>query len=155
VEEECHGAVTETAPGIYQITGYPLPIQVIETKKLSLEENLWLKGLTKDLNAKAARSILKESRKKGKEGDISAYLHALINANQKAIQEVLTMAKDELPFDKLIEEMGLAAKWEARGEANGEARGEKTGWEKALKFLEEGHTVEELKRMSPPVPNNK
>jgi hypothetical protein len=158
MEEEGRGGITKTAPGIYQIAGYPLPIQLIETKRLPVEENLWLKGLTKDLNAQAARSILEESRKKGKEADIAAYLHALINANQKAIQEVLAMAGEGLPFDKLIEEMGLAAKWEARGkiegEAQGEARGEKNGWEKALKFLEEGHTVEELKRMIPPAPNS-
>jgi hypothetical protein len=151
VEEEWHGGVTETAPGIYRITGYPLPIQVIESKKLSLEENLWLKGLAKDLNAKAARSILEESRKKGPGAELEAYLHALINANQKAIQEVQTMAKDKLPFDKWVEETGLAAKWEA----NGEARGEKTGWEKALKLLKQGHTVEELERMAPPVPGSK
>jgi hypothetical protein len=146
VEEEWHGAVTETAPGIYQITGYPLSIQVIESKKLPFEENLWLKGLTKDLNAKAARSILEESRKKGPGADIAAYLHALINANRKAIQEVLAMAKDELPFDKLLEEMGLIAKWEAQGES----RGERNGLKKALEFLKQGHTVEDLERMIPP-----
>jgi hypothetical protein len=146
IEEEWHGRVTETTPGIYQIAGYPLTIQVIENKKLPFEENLWLKGLTKDLNAKVARSILEESRKKGPGADIAAYLHTLINANQKAIQEVLTMAKDELPFDKLIEEMGLAAKWEARGEKN--------GLKKALEFLKQGHTVEDLERMIPPAPNS-
>jgi hypothetical protein len=48
-----------------------------------------LKGLTKGLNAKSARSILEESRKKGAETDIAAYLYALINANLKAIEEVL------------------------------------------------------------------
>jgi hypothetical protein len=58
VEAERLGGIRETAPGICQIAGYPLPIQVIESKKLPAEENLWLRGLTKDLNAKAARSIL-------------------------------------------------------------------------------------------------
>jgi hypothetical protein len=72
LEEERHGAVTETASGIYQITGYPLPIQVIESKKLPLEENLWLRGLTKDLNVKAASNILVESRKKGNEAEVTA-----------------------------------------------------------------------------------
>jgi hypothetical protein len=69
------------------------------------------------------------------------------------------MATDELPFDKLIEEMGLAAKWRAQGEvlgeALGEARGEKTGWEKALEFLKQGHTVEDLERMVSPAPGEK
>jgi hypothetical protein len=128
---------------------------VIESKKLPFEENLWLKGLAKDLNAKATRSILEESRKKGPGVELAAYLHALINANRKAIQEVQTMAKDELPFDRLIEEMGLAAKCRAEGKIEGEARGEKNGWKKALEFLEKGHTVEELKRMGPPAPTSK
>jgi hypothetical protein len=154
VEGAGHGGITETAPGIYQITGYPLAIQVIETKKLSFEENLWLKGLTKDLNVEAAGNILEESRKKGKETEVAAYLYALINANLKTIEEALAMADEGLPFDRLVEEIGLAAKLRAEGriegEARGEARGEKNGWEKALKFLKQGHTVEELERMSPP-----
>jgi hypothetical protein len=143
VEGEGHGGITETTPGIYRIAGYPLEIQVIESKKLSAEENLWLKGLTKGLNAKAAGSILRESRKKGTETELEAYLYALINTNLKAIEEVLAVAKRGLPFDRLVEEMGLAAKLRAEGE--------KTGWEKALKLLKQGHTVEELERMTPPV----
>jgi hypothetical protein len=71
----------------------------------------------------------------------------LINANQKAIEEVLAMAKDELPFDKLLEEMGLVAKWEARGGQN--------AWKKAIELMKQGHTVEELERMSPPGPGSK
>jgi ribonuclease HI len=111
-----------------------------------LEENLWLRGLTKDLNAKSARSILEESRKKGPGAELEAYLHTLINANQKAIQEVLAMADDELPFDKLLEEMGLVAKWRAEGKVEGK----KDAWKEAIAFLKQGHTVEELERMSPP-----
>jgi hypothetical protein len=151
------GVITETALGIYELAGYPLVIQVIESKKLPFEENLWLKGLTKDLNAQAARSILEESRKKGPGAELAAYLYALINANRNAIQEVQTMAKDELPFDKLLEEMGLIAKWRAEGRIEGEARGEKTGWEKGkeegkeedrnqiLELIDQGYTIEQLR----------
>jgi hypothetical protein len=143
--KERGGTANETSPGIYRITGYPLAIQAIESRKLPLEENLWLKGLTKDLNAKTAVSILEESRKKGKEAEVAAYLYALINANIDTIQEALAMVKDGLPFDKWVEETGLAAKLRAEGKTEGE----KAGWEKALAFLKQGHTVEELERMSP------
>jgi hypothetical protein len=146
LEDAGRGGISETAPGIHQITGYPLAIQVIESKKLSVEVNLWLKGLTKDLNPVIAESILKESRKKGTETELGAYLYALINANLKTIEEVLAMADEGLPFDRLIEEMGLAAKLRAEGEQN--------GWKKALEFLKQGHTVEDLERMSPPVPTS-
>jgi hypothetical protein len=40
VEAERPDGITETALGICQIAGYPLPIQVIESKKLPSEENL-------------------------------------------------------------------------------------------------------------------
>jgi hypothetical protein len=147
IEEEWHGQVTKTAPGICRITGYPLEIQVIESKKLPVEENLWLKGLTKDLNAKAAGSIVRESRKKGAEVELEAYLYALINTNRKAIEEALTMAKRGLPFDRWVEETGLAAKWEARGKQN--------ALKETIAFLKQGHTVEELEQMVLPAPGSK
>jgi hypothetical protein len=145
------GSATETSPGIYRITGYPLVIQAIESKKLPVEENLWLKGLAKDLNPATAGSILEESRKKGTAADLAAYLYALVTANLKTIQEVLAMADEVLAFDRWVEEMGWAAKWEAQGEVIGEARGGENAWKKAIELLKQGYTVEELERMSPPV----
>jgi hypothetical protein len=65
------------------------------------------------------------------------------------------MAKRGLPFDRWVEETGLAAKWEARGRADGEARGEQNAWKKAIELMKQGHTVEELERMSPPLPSSK
>jgi hypothetical protein len=152
VEEKRRGRITETTPGIYQIAGYPLEIQVIENKKLPFEENLWLKGLTKDLNPDMAGSILKESRKKGTEVELGAYLYVLMNANLKAIQEIIAMAEEGLPFDKWVEETGLAAKWRAEGKTEGEAIGKKTALEETIAFLKQGHTVEDLERMISPAP---
>jgi hypothetical protein len=149
--------VRESSPGIYVISGYPVTIQVIESKKLPAGENLWLKGLTRDLNAEAAGTILKESRKKGKEAGLGAYLYALLQGNAKTIQEVLAMADTEVTLDEVLEEAGLTAKWEQRGEARGEAKGkaqgEKTGWEKAIELLKQGYTVEQLEQMSPSAPS--
>jgi hypothetical protein len=140
-KENC--GVTEYSPGVYHVRGYPLAIQVIESKKLPLEENLWLRGLAKDLNVAAAGIILEESRRKGKGVELAAYLHALIQANLMTIREVLEMSDEELTFDKLMEETGLAAKWEDRGTKN--------GWKRAIELLKQGYTVEQLERMAPPV----
>ena len=101
------------------------------------------------MNAAMAGSILEESRKKGKGAEIGAYLYALIAANLKAIQEVLTMADEVLAFDQWVEEMGWAAKWEARGKAEGKAEGKKDAWKKAIDLLKQGYTVEDLERMNP------
>jgi hypothetical protein len=153
IEENKNRQVSESSPGIYGISGYPVAIQVIECKKLDLRENLWLKGLTKDLNAAAAGTILEESRKKGKGVQMGAYLYALMNANREIIREVLEMADGALPFDELMEELGLTAKWEKRGEARGitigEVQGEKNAWQKAIELLKQGYTVEQLERMTP------
>jgi hypothetical protein len=126
---------------------YPIAIQIIESKKLPETENLWLKGLTKDLNVSTAEIILKESRKRGEgmSAELAAYLYALINANIQTMQEVLAMANEGLPFDRWVEETGLAAKWEARAAA----QAEKATWEKAINLLKQGYTVEELEQMSP------
>jgi hypothetical protein len=74
--------------------------------------------------------------------EIGAYMYALFNANLKVMVEELAVVRRGLPFDKLMEEMGLDAKWRAEGE--------KIGWERAIELMKQGYTVEELKRMSPP-----
>jgi hypothetical protein len=147
--EEGNCAVTETSPGVYVVSGYPAAIQVIESKKLPLGENLWLKGLSNDLNAAAAGTILEASRKRERDAELGAYLYALLRANAKTIREVLKMANGEVTLEEVLEEAGLTAKWEKRGEAIGEAKGEKNGWEKAIELFKEEYTVDQLERMSP------
>jgi hypothetical protein len=149
-EGEKNCTVAETSPGIYVFGGYPVAVQVIESKKLSFEENLWLKGLSNDLNAAVAGTILEESRRGERETEIGAYLYAILNANAKTIREVLEMANGEVTLEEVLEEAGLIAKWEKRGEA----MGEKTGWEKAIGFLKQGYTLDQLERMSPGGPPN-
>jgi hypothetical protein len=60
---------------------------------------------------------------------------------------------EETTLDEVLERMGLVAKWksvgEAIGEARGEARGEQTAWEKFISLMEQGYTVDQLKRMAP------
>ncbi|MDR1637878.1 MAG: hypothetical protein LBR93_11145, partial [Treponema sp.] len=42
--EEQNVSVTETSAGVYVVGGYPVGVQVIESKRLPFEENLWLRG---------------------------------------------------------------------------------------------------------------
>jgi hypothetical protein len=140
--------VTEESPGIYRITGGLADIQVIESGKLPLEENLWLKGLNRGLNAETASVILKEGERKDK--DAAAYLYAVLLANAKILEEALKMDKTgETTLDEVLERMGLIAKWEAVGEAQGRAIGEKTAWEKVVTLIEQGYTADQLKRIAP------
>ncbi|MDR1029807.1 MAG: hypothetical protein LBL76_02935, partial [Treponema sp.] len=73
--------VEETGPGIYTVSGDYLPIQIIETKRLPVEENLWLKSLTNDLERGAARAILEAEKEAAREAPLSAYLDVLMRAN--------------------------------------------------------------------------
>jgi hypothetical protein len=146
--------VEETSPGVYVVSGYPVAVQVIESKKLPFEENLWLKGLSKDLNAEAADIILKESRKREQVRELGAYIYAILRANAKTIGEVLEMANGEVTLEEVLEKAGLIAKWEKRGEVKGEARGKKNGWEEAIGLLKQGYTLDQLERMSPGGPPN-
>jgi hypothetical protein len=124
-------AVTEMYPGIREIRGDILPIQIIENKRLSSADNLWLKSLTGGLDLESTRVILKEGSKKGKEAPVRAYLDVILRANSAMIREVLNMSDSTLTIETVLEEAGLAAKYELKGEARGEARGEVRGEEKA------------------------
>ena len=46
--------VEKKVPGIYTISGDVLPIQIIDNRQLSADENLWLKGLSNRLDAKGS-----------------------------------------------------------------------------------------------------
>ncbi|MDR1931848.1 MAG: hypothetical protein LBQ57_03385, partial [Spirochaetales bacterium] len=67
----------EVHSGIYYVKGDIIPIQIIETKKLSAGNNLWLKGLSNDLDISQANTIIKESGRKAKGAYIRAYLNAV------------------------------------------------------------------------------
>jgi hypothetical protein len=70
--------------------------------------------------------------------------------NAKTIEEAVKMGKTAEPtLDEVLERMGLTAKWEAIGRDIGRAEGEQTAWEKVLSLMEQGYTVDELKRMAP------
>ena len=117
--------VEKKAPGIYIVHGDKFPIQIINQDKLSPEENLWLKSLNNRLNATEFKTVAKTARRLGKAARIAAYVDVISRANIKAIKEVIKMEK--LTFEKVLEDAGFIAKWEARGEARGIAKGEARG----------------------------
>jgi len=110
--------VAETGNGIYNVRGDIFPIQIINSRKLSEEENLWLKGLGGGLNYSVFRKISAELSLQGDMARITTYLHAIMRANLTALKEEIKMdyiAK----LDQVFIETGLTAKWEARGREEG------------------------------------
>jgi hypothetical protein len=112
-------AVEERSPGIYRIEGDIIPIQVIDSRELSVEENLWLKGLGKGLEIGPAMSILKASREKIKKIPLDAYMQVILNANAKVFLEVGKMGNGSVTFDDVLVELGLTAKWKEEGREEG------------------------------------
>ncbi|MCL2832672.1 MAG: hypothetical protein FWD78_05845 [Treponema sp.] len=126
--------IEEKSHGIYTINGDILPIQIINSRKLSPEENLWLQGLRNKLDPVEVQQVLFEIFRQEKAVKFGAYLDAISRANYPAIEEAVKMSSTPKSFDEVLERAGLVAKWEARGEAKGEARGEAKGEErKAIK----------------------
>jgi len=126
LQEERGYVVEEKWPGIYIIKGDILPIQIIDNRKLSEEENIWLKDLDNKLNLPEFRRITAEIQRQGKAARIKAYLYVITKANKKSLREAGIMSDYESldkAWDELLEEIGFAARWEARGEARGEAKG--------------------------------
>ena len=83
--------VNETSPGIYQVTGDFVPIQIIESRKLPAEENLWLNSLRNDLQAENVGTILQQGKQFTQEMRVDAYMDIIHQANLNAFMEVKRM----------------------------------------------------------------
>jgi len=120
--------VEEKSPGIYTVIGDILPIQIIDSRQLSDEENLWLKGLNRHEAQEALRIAAKASSQRDG-ARIGAYLDVIIRANIDVLREAYKMSDVSytgitgIPaLDEFLEETGYIAQYEARREAKVEER---------------------------------
>jgi len=129
LQEERGYVVEEKWPGIYIVSGDILPIQIIDNRKLSEEENIWLKDLYNKLEPSEKRRITTEIYRLGKDkaDRIKAYLYVIKRANLESLQEAGEMFDIDLAWEKLLIDSGDAARWEAKGEARGEEKGRQEG----------------------------
>jgi len=152
--QEAHGyTVEERWPGIYIVSGDILPIQIIDNRKLSEDENIWLKDLDNKLDAPEKRRITAEIYRLGKDkaARIKAYLYVIRRANLKSLREAGEMSDFDIDvaWDELLVESGDAARWEAKGRAEGEARGLSKGREEvARNALAEGASIEFVQKIT-------
>jgi hypothetical protein len=116
LQEKRGFTIEEKSAGIYTVTEDVLPIQVINTRQLSSEDNLWLRDLDNRLDAAETGRLTAKIHKLGKAAQIGAYLYAIMKANAKSLQEAREMNDFTLTLDQVLEEAGLTAKWEARAE---------------------------------------
>ncbi|GHU03613.1 hypothetical protein FACS1894147_07790 [Spirochaetia bacterium] len=142
--------VAENQPGIYTVIGPAvrgdiLPIQVIDSRKLSAVENIWLKDLSNKLDVPEIRRIAEAIQRQGKGAPLRAYLDAIFRANLAMMEEAYKMSDTTLTMERVLENIGLTAKWEARGEAIGE---EKKALEIARNLLGSGFSPEQTAQLA-------
>ncbi|GHU58923.1 hypothetical protein FACS189444_3380 [Spirochaetia bacterium] len=119
--------------GIYRVSGDIIPIQIIESRKLSTAGNIWLKDLSNELDRVNLAEIASKSiQLKG--SHIGTYIKTIMQANKRAAREVLEMS--DMTMLEIFEETGWAAIFEKKGEAKAEARGLTKGQqEKAMEVI--------------------
>lgn len=113
--------VKKTENGIYQVQGDIIPIQIIVTKELTKEENLWLKSLTNRLEKSDAIEELLDSYKNNYKNPLyKSVMNLIIRANQEMFEEVRDMceALEELMKDKIEERAEERAKVIAEEQVN-------------------------------------
>jgi hypothetical protein len=135
-------AVEETSPGIYPVSGDYIPIQIIESKKLSRDENLWLKSLRDDLKIDDARTILQERQKK--ESSLDAYMDILLRGNPETFLEVQNMARKPT-FEEVFTKAGIIPEWLERGRKQGREEGKEII---ARNLMRRGMSVEEIAQVA-------
>jgi hypothetical protein len=133
-----HFSVEEPFEGIHIVTGNVFPLQIIESKKLSASDNLWLRSLSNRLSAEELKKIERERVKQGKEANLNAYMRTIIQANFNTAKEVIRMGSSSLQevVEELIEEgyfKELVNKLETRKDA-----------ETARKMLLDGQSSENV-----------
>lgn len=133
--------VTSAFPGIYYVEGLLFPIQILVTKNLSKEENVWLSRLRCDLEMKEdIEPLAKAYEGKQKNPLYAAVMDLIIRANRKQYEEGKKMceALRELFADEL-----------EQGVRHGVELGMEKGMEKGIQAMildnmEEGVAAERI-----------
>jgi hypothetical protein len=114
--------VEKTAEGIYTVVGDIIPIQIINTRELSMEENLWLRDLSNDLKTAAYERVLTAIQRLDKGARIGAYLDVLVRANL-AVTEEVTMSEKAMTLEGVLKKAGYIDLWLKQGVEQGISQG--------------------------------
>lgn len=144
--KEAGCTVEQQYPGILYVTGpvTVMPMQIIVSRKLDANDNLWLGNLSSAVNAE---NILKISKTFSKMDGIAktrvlAYMDILTRANAQTVKEADGMARTAKPtLEDVLEELGYTTAWEARGSTRGKI-------EAAIALVNDGDSVERAARIT-------
>ncbi|GHU16718.1 hypothetical protein FACS1894163_06580 [Spirochaetia bacterium] len=150
LREVRHYTITEPWPGIHRVSGDFLPIQILESKRLSESDNIWLKGLNPGLDIKSTSIILEKSGQKEKDAPIRAYLDVFLRANALTLKEAYKMAQKYPTLEEVFTDIGLTQKWTEQGLKQGLTQGLERGrQETARKMKARGDSIESILEVLP------
>jgi hypothetical protein len=143
--------IDEVSDGIYVVSGDAFPIQIIESKKLSASDNLWLKSLNKNLSVADLNSIFGEHLEEMKESNLNAYMYAIVHANQAILREAMSMSvqNQELkPLEDDFDEMISEGYFKRIMEKYETIRADEAKLEVAKGMFKEGDSIEKISRVT-------
>jgi len=137
--------IEEVSNGIYYVKGDIFKTQIIESKKLTAAENVFLKHLRSSLTKTDMQEVFEAYRKYGILDKVNIYLSRVLGANQPILEEVLAM------FDvavsniilKHFEENGMLDRFRNEEREQGQ---EKKAREIAHEMLKDGFTPDKIAR---------
>lgn len=134
-------AVKEEELGIYYVVGDKIPIQIIVTKELSEDGNLWLKSLTNQLEkTETAKKLIEEYGKHKENSLYKSVMNLIVTANMEKFEEVRTMCE---ALEELMKDEFEAKRKE--GEAIGEEHTQQKMNELTIKLAEADRTADIIK----------
>lgn len=134
---ECGLTIADTGEGIYYIEGGAVPIQILESKKLSKSANIFLRSLRSNLSTEDIMDTLTLYKEQRPLNEKDVYLDRIVMANYKIFEEVVDMTAE---FKELILESAERNGWlEERMEKNAIENAKSI----AKRLLLHGHSVED------------
>lgn len=130
--------VDSVEDGIYYVIGDIVSVQILEQKKLSSEDSLFLKNLRSDIGSDDAIKIISALEVQEDLSDKSKYLVTLISANRKVFEEVFDMSA-------VVKDLFLEA-----AERNGWYKDveEKRNIDLAVEMLQEDISIEKIAKLT-------
>jgi predicted transposase YdaD len=95
---------------VYSIKGDSIPLQIIDTRELPVEENLWLTQLDNRLDHTGARRIIRELDRENRAERMAAYIDAVYTANFEVMEEVSRMSDTTMVYGKTLENAGYVTR---------------------------------------------
>jgi len=130
LEEVRNYTVEKTSPGLYTVKGDVFAIQIIDSRHLSDDENLWLKNLNVKLDKNAIDKVMYEIEKLGETVSLGAYIDVVNRANAGLFKEVLGMRAPT--FKQMLMDTEIGAGWIKEWQAEATAKGEAEGMAKGM-----------------------